>query len=291
VIFVADPNLHTLLDFRHRRHLRAQRGQPGRGGRMSGRSGEDLVVRLPPGTVVHDAETGDQVADLDEVGKRVVVAQGGRGGKGNAHYATSVNQAPRYAQQGRIGQSRTLRLELKLLADAGLVGLPNAGKSSLLARISAARPRVADYPFTTLAPNLGVVGVAPGSSFVVADIPGLIEGAHAGAGLGHEFLRHVERTRLLIHVVDCGGLSGRDPVDDFVTLCRELRCHSEHLARRPQLVAANKVDLPDSTEQVERLRRHLEPEHVPLFPISAATGSGVEALLSAVWRRLGSLRR
>jgi GTP-binding protein len=278
VVFLADEGLRTLMDFRYRRHYKAGRGAHGLGKNMHGRSGGDLVVRVPAGTVVKLADTAEVLADLVEHGREYIVARGGRGGRGNARFATSQNKAPTMAENGEPGEERWLDLELKLLADVGLVGFPNAGKSTLIASVSAAKPKIADYPFTTLTPNLGVVRVGEGSSFVMADIPGLIEGAHTGAGLGHEFLRHVERTRLLIHVIDMGGAGGRDPVEDYRIINRELELYSPRLARRPQLVAANKMDLPEAAEHLPRLREEIGG-HREIFAVSAATGEGLQELL------------
>ncbi|MEW5952267.1 MAG: GTPase ObgE [Bacillota bacterium] len=285
VVFRADEGLRTLMDFRYRRHYKAGRGAHGMGKNMHGRSGGDLVVRVPAGTVVKFADTAEVLADLVEHGSEYIVARGGRGGRGNARFATSQNKAPTMAENGEPGEERWLDLELKLLADVGLVGFPNAGKSTLIASVSAAKPKIADYPFTTLTPNLGVVRVGEGSSFVMADIPGLIEGAHTGAGLGHEFLRHVERTRLLIHVIDMGGAGGRDPVEDYRIINRELELYSPRLARRPQLVAANKMDLPEAAEHLMRLREEIGGDR-EIFAVSAATGEGLQEL---VFRAAGLL--
>jgi len=288
VVFVVDPGLRTLVDFRYQRHYKAARGQHGMGKNMHGKDGEDLIVRVPPGTVVKDAETGALIADLIREGQRVVVARGGRGGRGNARFATALNKAPRMAEKGEPGEERWLELELKLLADVGLVGFPNAGKSTLISRVSAARPKIADYPFTTLTPNLGVVRLDDGASFVMADIPGLIAGAHAGAGLGHQFLRHTGRTRLLLHVIDAAGAEGRDPVEDFQVINRELALYDPELAARPQVVAANKMDLPGARENLDRLRRALEGRY-EIFPISALSGEGLKELVYHLARRLAEL--
>lgn len=289
VILLADPELSTLMDLRYRRNYEAGRGQHGQGADKTGRDGEDLVIRVPPGTTVRDERTKTVIADLVRPGQMVVVARGGRGGRGNAKFASATNQAPRYAENGDPGEERFIELELKLLADVGLVGYPNVGKSSLISMISAAKPKIADYPFTTLVPNLGVVYVEPGESFVVADIPGLIEGAHRGAGLGHEFLRHVERTLLLVHVVDVSGSEGRDPLVDFRRINEELSLFHPSLPRKPQIVAANKVDLPGALENARRLQESLRPEGYEVFAISAATGEGVRELVYAVHQRLKPL--
>ena len=283
----ADPELNTLLAFRYRRLFKAGRGAHGEGSARTGRSGRDLVIAVPPGTTVLDEATGDRLADLVAVGQEVVVARGARGGRGNAHFATPTRRAPREAEPGAAGEERWLLLELRLLADVGLVGLPNAGKSSLLSRISAARPKIADYPFTTTEPVLGVVPLPGAPGIVVADIPGLIEGAHRGAGLGHEFLRHVERTRVLVHVVD---FSGPDPEAAVATVERELRMHSPELMIRPVIVAANKMDLPAAREQWERFAAEMAARGREALPISAATGEGVQALLRVVLALLTAAR-
>jgi len=278
VLLRADARLATLVDLKYRPHQRAQRGAHGRGKGCHGRTGHDLVVRVPVGTVVRAAEGRAVVADLNTDGVEAIVAQGGRGGRGNARFSSSSNKAPKFAERGEPGEERTLLLELKLLADIGLVGLPNAGKSTLLAAISAARPKVAEYPFTTLAPNLGVVRIEEDVSFVAADIPGLIEGASAGAGLGHDFLRHIERTRGLIVVVD---ISAADPVNDYETMLKELVLYSESLARKPRVIAANKIDLMDSDEKLERLRRACTE---PVYPISALRRIDLRELAMAAYR-------
>ncbi|PZN11436.1 MAG: GTPase ObgE, partial [Bacillota bacterium] len=282
VVLVVDPALNTLADLRYRRHYRAERGGNGEGSNRHGRRGRDCEVRVPPGTIVRDRDTGEVLADLAEAGQRLVVARGGRGGRGNARFATPRRQAPRIAEKGEPGEARWLRLELRLLADVGLVGWPNAGKSSLLARVSAARPKIAAYPFTTLAPNLGVVERGPGRSFVIADIPGLIEGAHAGAGLGLEFLRHIQRTRVLIYVLDAAGTEGRNPVEDLATLRQELAAFEPSLLERPAVVAANKMDLPAARERLEVIERAAGETGMAVVPISAATGEGVDELLDRV---------
>lgn len=291
VILQVDPGLGTLLDFKYRTHYRAQNGQHGRGSNMHGRRGRDLIVKVPPGTAVKDEATGEYLADLTEPEQTVVVARGGRGGRGNAQFKTPVRRAPRFAEKGEPGEERWIILELRVIADVGLVGLPNAGKSTLLARISAARPKIAHYPFTTLTPNLGVVALGEGQSFVVADIPGLVEGAHAGVGLGHDFLRHVERTRVLIHVVDVSGLEGRDPVADFRAVNEELRLYRPELAERKQLVAANKLDLEEARQNLPAFREAVEALGYKVFPVSAATGEGLEPLLHAAWEALQDLPR
>ncbi len=285
VILIVDSNANTLLDLRYRRHHKAERGDNGGIKNSHGKAGDDLYIKVPPGTVVFDDNLDTPLADLRDAGETFVIAKGGRGGRGNARFATSTHQAPTFAENGEPGEEKWLRLELKLLADVGLVGFPNAGKSTLLAQVSAARPKIADYPFTTLVPNLGVVAVGD-SSFVMADIPGLIEGAHLGQGLGHEFLRHIERTRVLVHMLDTAGLDGRDPLDDFHTINRELREFSPELADRPQLVVLNKMDLPMAEERRDELEQALHQLGYKTFSISAASGQGVKELLRATWETL-----
>ncbi|HVP59299.1 MAG TPA: GTPase ObgE [Myxococcaceae bacterium] len=283
VIFEADTGLTTLLDYRYQPHHRAKNGQHGMGSDCNGAAAEDLVLRVPVGTLVRDQDTGELLADLAEPGARAVVARGGRGGLGNMNFATSTRQTPRFAQDGKPGEERRLVLELKLLADVGLLGFPNAGKSTLISRVSRARPKVADYPFTTLVPNLGVVPYKDGMSFVMADIPGIIEGAAEGAGLGHQFLRHVERCRVLIHLVDLSAPGeGRTPLHDLDVLDRELERYSPELAKKPQLVAANKIDLPEARARLAPFQAAMAERGVPVFPISAATGEGLGPLLDAV---------
>lgn len=291
VILKADENMTTLMDFRYKVHYKAQRGQHGQGSNMRGKDGEDLVIKVPLGTVVMDAQSGVVLGDLVIPGQQLVVAQGGKGGKGNAHFTTSVRQTPRFAQDGEPGQERWLILELKLIADVGLVGFPNAGKSTILSIMTSAKPKIADYPFTTLSPNLGVAYGPDGRSFVLADIPGLVEGAHEGVGLGHEFLRHIERTRLLLHVIDASGLSGRDPVDDFYKINDELRLYNEDLAQRPQIVLANKMDLPDAQQNFERIRDAVQRYGYEVFPVSAATAQGFEPVLYKVLDMLDKLQK
>lgn len=282
VYLEVDPRLNTLLKFQYESKFEAERGQNGGSGRKTGRSGKDLTIPVPPGTLVRTVIDGETYeVDLVAPGQRLLAARGGKGGLGNIHFATSVHQAPRIAELGQPAEEYELELELKLIADVGLVGYPNAGKSTLLSAISAARPKIAAYPFTTLVPNLGVVEVGT-QTFVVADIPGLIEGAHAGIGLGHDFLRHVERTRVLIHVVDVAGTEGRDPLDDFGQINEELRLYQPQLAERPQVVALNKLDLPDGQEQFERVRKALPISKENIFGISAVTGEGVQPLVRRV---------
>jgi GTPase len=288
VILVVDEGLSTLLDFRYRHDYRAPSGERGANKDKYGRAGEDLVLRVPPGTEVYDDESGERVADLQTQGQRFVAARGGKGGRGNIHFATSTDQAPRHAEPGRPGQERVIRLELKLLADVGLVGFPNVGKSSLIARISAARPKIADYPFTTLIPNLGMVRLSDERSFVVADVPGLIEGAHEGAGLGHRFLRHLERTRVLVHVLEVSPEPGRTPLRDYLALRRELELYDPGLAARPEIVVLNKVDLPETRKAYSRIARTFASRQREVIAISAVAGDGIAALLEAVWHALKS---
>jgi len=294
VYLVASPHLNTLVSFRFHPEYRAERGEHGQGSNRTGRQGADLVLEVPVGTVVFDASDPNAglqlMADLTELGQRALVARGGRGGRGNARFVTSTNRAPRRAEPGEPGEARRLCLQLKLLADVGLVGFPNAGKSTLIARVSSARPKVADYPFTTLTPHLGVVTLSDDRSFVVADVPGLIEGAHAGHGLGHRFLRHVERTKVLVYVIDVSEASGRDPVEDYDTLRRELRLFEPSLLTRPQLAVANKIDVLADASRLAALAARVADQAIPISAISAATGEGVPALLEAIWRRLARPR-
>jgi GTP-binding protein len=288
VVFVADEGLSTLMDFKYRKHFKAERGAHGRGKNMHGSWGEDLVVRVPVGTVIRDDDSGQVIADLTRAGQEVIVARGGRGGRGNARFSSSVNRAPSISENGEPGEERWIRLELKLLADVGLVGFPNAGKSTLISVISAAKPKIADYPFTTLVPNLGVVQTRGHDSFVVADIPGLIEGAHQGMGLGHEFLRHVERTRVLLFVLDTAQTEGRDCLEDYEVLRRELQAFNPDLAHRPFLIVANKMDLPDAETNLLRLQEQFGDQ---VIPISAAAGQGIENLVDRTWELLSKVPR
>ncbi len=288
VIMVADEGLRTLVDFRYQRHYKAPRGSHGKGKNMHGASGENLYLRVPVGTVVRDAQTGRLIGDLTHHGQELIVARGGRGGRGNARFVTLKNKAPKMAEKGEPGEELWVDMELKLLADVGLVGMPNAGKSSLISKISAAKPKIADYPFTTIVPNLGMVRVADGVSFVVADIPGLIEGAHAGAGLGHEFLRHVERNRILVHLVDMSGFSGRDPVEDFYTINRELELYNAGLIKKPMIIAANKMDMPDSKENLNRFMEKLGDKY-RIIPVSALTGEGLDSLVNEISNLLATI--
>ena len=294
VFVVASPHTSTLIDFRFHPEFSAERGVHGMGSNRTGKNGEDLELAVPIGTLVYE-KTGQPdeplrlLADLAVEGQRVLVASGGRGGMGNARFASSTNRAPRKVQPGEPGEIKDLRLELKLLADVGLVGFPNAGKSTLIARVSAARPKIADYPFTTLTPNLGMVRLSDNRSFVVADVPGLIEGAHRGLGLGHQFLRHLERTRVLVHLIDVTGASGRDAVQDLDVVRRELQLFDSALAAKPQLVVANKIDAIDpegDADRITALARRAAELGLPFFRISGVTGAGVPELLEAVWQRL-----
>jgi GTP-binding protein len=281
VIMESNPHLNTLLHLRFNPEHNGQRGRHGEGSNCSGQDGEPVTVKVPVGTVVYDEETGDRLADFTEAGQSFVVARGGRGGRGNQHFATSTHQAPTEHEDGRPGQEKKLRLELKLLADVGLVGFPNSGKSTLISRISAARPKIADYPFTTLIPNLGVAQLSDFRSFVVADMPGLIEGAHLGHGLGIQFLRHIERTRLLVHLVDMSE-TGRDVAEDFETIMSELASFSDDLAKKPMFVVASKMDASQDPSRVETLRKIAEVRELPFFEISSATGQGIEELKYAM---------
>jgi GTP-binding protein len=289
VWLVADESLNTLLHLRYNPEHIAERGRHGEGSNRSGHDGADVLVRVPVGTQVFEGRSGDLLQDFTSDGQRWLAARGGRGGFGNSHFATSTNRAPRYHQEGSPGEELELQLELKLLADVGLVGFPNSGKSTLISTISAAKPKIADYPFTTLEPHLGVVDLGEFRTFVVADIPGLIEGAHKGAGLGDRFLRHIERTKLLLHLVDVSSLSGRDAVNDYETINRELEAYDEKLASRPQIVLATKVDALDEPERLESLRRRAEQDGRPFYAISSATKQGVRELVNAVGRALDEM--
>ena len=283
---------NTLVDFRYHPEFKAQRGQHGQGANRTGHTAEDLEIAVPIGTLVFEKD-GDEarlIADLAEEGQRVLVARGGRGGRGNARFVSSTNRAPRRTEPGEEGEEKQLHLELKLLADVGLVGFPNAGKSTLISRISAARPKIANYPFTTLAPNLGVVSLSGNRSFVVADVPGLIKGAHEGHGLGHQFLRHVERTKILVHLVDVSSASGRDTVEDFDTILDELQRFDPAVAAKPQIVVATKIDAVDDQSRLDRLRRHVRKKKLPFVKISAVSGDGLDELLETVWRGIVAAR-
>lgn len=287
VIVVADSGLHTLMDFRYRRHYKAERGENGRNKKQYGKKGDDLYLKVPVGTLIKDRETDTVIKDMHTPGEAYTIAKGGRGGRGNIKFASSTRRAPRFAEPGRKGEEKSIVLELKMIADVGLVGLPNVGKSTLLSVLSDAKPKIANYHFTTLQPNLGVVRIGPGEDFVVADIPGLIEGASEGAGLGLDFLRHIERTRMLVHIVDASGHEGRDPVEDFHLIMKELAGYSEKLAGKPMLLAANKTDLPGAENHLERIRALTDDGAI--FPISAATRVGIEPLKYAMYEALKEL--
>ena len=288
VIFVADSNMDTLLDFKFARFYRAENGEKGRAGRSSGKNGQDLIIKVPVGTVVRDVETGAVAADLNTAGRQKVVLHGGRGGRGNCRFATPTRQSPRFAQPGQKTLEREVELELKTIADVGLIGLPNVGKSTILSVLTSAKPKIANYHFTTLTPNLGVVKRYD-KSFVLADIPGLIEGAAEGAGLGHDFLRHIERTRLLVHVIDVSGSEGRDPVDDYFKIKGELTRYSPRLGELKQVVAANKMDVTGAQDNLDRLREALKSEDVEVFPVSAAMVKGFDALIDCLVKTLDTL--
>lgn len=288
VIFVADSNMDTLLDFKFARFYRAENGEKGRAGRSSGKNGQDLIIKVPVGTVVRDVETGAVAADLNTAGRRKVVLHGGRGGRGNCRFATPTRQSPRFAQPGQKTLEREVELELKTIADVGLIGLPNVGKSTILSVLTSAKPKIANYHFTTLTPNLGVVKRYD-KSFVLADIPGLIEGAAEGAGLGHDFLRHIERTRLLVHVIDVSGSEGRDPADDYFKIKGELTRYSPRLGELKQVVAANKMDVTGAQDNLDRLREALKSEDVEVFPVSAAIVKGFDALIDCLVKTLDTL--
>ena len=293
VIFIVDEGLNTLTDFRHVGKYKAGDGQEGGKKNCRGKDGDDIYIKVPEGTVIKEFNSGEVIADMSGDNRKVVLLKGGRGGNGNQHYATSTMQAPKYAQPGQPAQELELTLELKVIADVGLVGFPNVGKSTLLSRVSNARPKIANYHFTTLSPNLGVVDLEGCSGFVIADIPGLIEGASEGVGLGHEFLRHIERTRVMIHVVDVASTEGRDPVDDINKINKELEAYNPEIAKRPQIIAANKTDAiyveEGEEDPVERLKKEFEPKGIPVYPISAVSGKGLKELLYAVQKKLDEL--
>lgn len=288
VIFLADENMSTLLDFKFARHFRAQNGENGRGKMQFGKKGEDIIIKVPVGTRVRDLESGKIIADMNKAGREKIVLHGGRGGKGNAKFATPTRQSPRYAQNGQRTKEYEVELELMTIADVGLIGLPNVGKSTILSVVTSAKPKIANYHFTTLTPNLGVVKRYD-KSFVVADIPGLIEGAAEGAGLGHDFLRHIERTRLLVHVLDISGSEGRDPIEDYKQIRKELADYSLKLTELPELIAANKMDITGAEDYLEFLREELEGANVEIFPVSAATAKGFEPLLDRILALLETL--
>jgi len=287
VYFQAVDNLDTLLDFAGKHHWQAPNGQPGSGANKHGADGEDLVIKVPPGTLIHDLDLDLLLKDLDEIGVKVLVCRGGRGGRGNKSFATSINQTPRTATRGKDGQERNIRLELKLIADVGLVGMPNAGKSTLISRCSAARPKIADYPFTTLEPVLGIVELSGYRRFVMADIPGIIEGAHAGAGLGHEFLKHIERTTILAHILDIMPSDGSDPVENYKAIRGELEKHNEILAQKQEVIIANKIDLDPKGKAVKDLAGKLKQT---IHPISAVTGEGTKELSELLWQKAKKIK-
>ena len=293
VIFEVDEGLNTLQDFRHRRKFATKDGEPGGKRRCHGADADDIVLKVPEGTVIKEAETGKVIADMSGDNRRQVVLKGGKGGLGNQHYATATMQIPKYAQPGQPSRELWVQLELKVIADVGLIGFPNVGKSTLLSRVTNAKPKIANYHFTTLNPNLGVVDLPNGKGFVIADIPGLIEGASEGLGLGHEFLRHIERTRMMIHVVDAAGTEGRDPVEDIYKINEELKAYNPEIAARPQVIAANKTDViyPEGEDPVERLKKEFEPKGYPVFPISGVTGEGIQELLYYVSEQLDQLEK
>ncbi len=293
VIFEVDKGLNTLQDYRHRRKFAAKDGSPGGKRRCHGADAEDIVLKVPEGTVVKEAQSGKVIADMSGDNCRQIILKGGKGGLGNQHYATSTMQVPKYAQPGQPSRELWVTLELKVIADVGLVGFPNVGKSTFLSRVTNAQPKIANYHFTTLNPNLGVVDLEEGQGFVVADIPGLIEGASEGAGLGHEFLRHIERTRLIIHVVDAAGTEGRDPIDDIYKINGELEAYNPDIAKRPQIIAANKTDViyPDGEDPITRLKAEFEPKGMKVYPISGVTGAGLKELLYGVSKMLQEMDR
>lgn len=283
VVLVADRNVNTLVDFRFLRLFKAKPGGKGQGANCYGRNAEDLLITVPLGTIVKDEESGQIIADLSHDGQQAIVAKGGRGGRGNWHFRSSSNRTPTFAERGEPGEERWLRLELKVLADIGLLGYPSVGKSSILRKVSAAQPEVAAYHFTTLNPILGVVDLSDHRSFVMADIPGLIEGASEGVGLGHDFLRHIERTKILVHVLDVSGMEGRDPIEDYEKINEELRKYSEKLSRKKQIIAANKIDMLGDSDNLERLKAYMDERGQEVYPICAMTGEGLEVLLERLW--------
>lgn len=286
VIFEADTAMNTLMDFRYKKKYKAEAGQDGNKSNRSGKNGEDLIIKVPVGTIIREANSNKVMADMVTPGEKRVIVKGGRGGRGNQHFATPVRQAPRYAEQGKLSKEYEVVLELKLIADAGIIGFPNAGKSTLLSMITNASPKIANYHFTTLSPNLGVVRSRWGDDFTVADIPGLVEGASEGVGLGHEFLRHIERTKVLVHVVDTAATEGVDPLESIEKINAELYRYNEKLMSRPQIIAANKMDLPQALENYEKIKAEYEPRGMQVFPISAATNQGLDDLLHSVWEVL-----
>jgi len=287
VVFEVEEGLRTLMDFRYQRHFKAPRGEHGMSKNQHGRNSKDMIVKVPPGTIVSDANTKEVIADLTQHGQQAVIARGGRGGRGNSRFASPSNPAPELSENGEPGQEREVMLELKVLADVGLVGFPSVGKSTLLSVVSAAKPKIADYHFTTIAPNLGMVETEDGRSFVMADLPGLIEGAHAGVGLGHQFLRHIERTRVIVHVIDMAAIEGRDPYEDYLTINKELQEYNLRLMERPQIIVANKMDMPEAEENLKLFKEQLQEDY-PIFPVSALTRSGLRDLLFAIADKIES---
>lgn len=289
IIFEVDPGCNTLIDFRHKRHYKAQDGEEGGKKRCHGKDAEDLIIKVPLGTVIREAETNHVIADMHKVGQKEIIFKGGKGGRGNQHFATATRQAPRYAEKGKPAKEYWLTLELKMIADVGLVGLPNVGKSTLLSMVSNAQPKIANYHFTTLAPNLGVVTSQYGKQFVMADIPGIIEGASEGVGLGHDFLRHVERTKVLVHVVDVASVEGRDPVKDILTIQNEIMLYNPQILKdKPQVIAANKIDIGNYEEHLTDLKNTFEPQGIPVIPISAAGNHNLQELLKVIAHLLES---
>ena len=289
IFFEVDPDANTLIEFRYKKKFKAENGNNGEGAHKYGKSGVDLYIKVPQGTIVKDAKTGEILADMSTKGQKTLVLRGGRGGKGNSHFATSTRQAPRFSQGGEPGEERELILELKLLADVGLIGYPSVGKSTILSVVTSATPKIAEYHFTTLEPNLGVVKSEYGDSFVIADIPGLIEGASEGTGLGIQFLRHIERTRLLLHVIDVASTEGRDPVEDFYVINKELEKYSKKLASKKQIIVANKIDAMQDEEQFKKLEKIAKEKNIPIYKISAATGEGIKELMTEVSKVLKTL--
>lgn len=289
IILKADEGIRTLMDFRYKRSYVGEAGENGRSKKQHGKGGQDIILKVPVGTLIKDEETGGVIVDLNKKDQSFTIAKGGKGGRGNAKFATPTRQAPGFAESGTKGEKRNIILELKLLADVGLIGFPNVGKSTILSTMSAAKPKIANYHFTTLKPNLGVVRIADEKSFVIADIPGLIEGAHEGAGLGHDFLRHIERTRILVHVLDISGSEGRDPLEDFYKINNELKKYNLKLENRPQIIAANKMDITGAEDQLELLKLELESKGYKVYPVSAATLEGIETLKYAIWEELSNI--
>lgn len=288
IILKADEGIRTLMDFRYKRSYIGQNGENGRTKKQFGKAGDNIILKVPVGTLVKDADTSRVIVDLKEKDQTFIIARGGRGGRGNAKFATATRQAPGFAESGTKGEEKDIVLELKLLADVGLIGFPNVGKSTILSIVSAAKPKIANYHFTTLKPNLGVVRVGEEKSFVIADIPGLIEGAHEGAGLGHDFLRHIERTRVLVHVLDISGSEGRDPVEDFYKINEELSQYNIKLMDKPQIIVANKMDVPGAEEGLEKVKKEFEPKGYKIYPVSAATSEGIDEIKYEIWNLLSN---